>query len=93
MRRSLNRLNLRFPSVSSPYRSTLEIRWSFMRGTCPAHLACAFSKRASVDAGHVCSGEHLYFGDLFLSFVFYQLAGTGCVEVVQLSGIVQNSQA
>ena len=60
----------------------MKIRWSFMRGPCAAHLACAFSKRASVYAGHVCSGEHLYVGDSFLSFVFLsacrdRLCGSG----------------
>ena len=45
LKRRLGRPTLNFYSASSPNRSKLGIRWSFMRRICPAHLACTFSKR------------------------------------------------
>ena len=68
LKRSLGLPTLRFPSASSPYRSTLVIRWSFhvQDMSIPSCLCLLLE---SVYAGHVGTGEDLCVGDSFIFII------------------------
>ena len=74
LKRSLGRPTLRFPSASSPYRSTLVIRWSFhVQGMSIPSCLCLLLESAY--AGHVGTGEDLCVGDSFIFIILRRQVG------------------